>query len=44
MRRVLVAEAFPHALAAVRVVPGVLGDDAGAIGAVAIARERLGGR
>jgi glucokinase len=44
MRRVIDAEAFPHARAAVRIVPAALGEDAGAIGAAAVARERLAGR
>jgi glucokinase len=40
MRRVVDAEAFPHARAAVRLVPAALGDDAGVVGAAAVARER----
>jgi glucokinase len=44
MRRVIDAEAFPHARSAVRIVPAALGDAAGSVGAAAVARARLAER
>jgi glucokinase len=44
MRRVIDAEAFPHARSAVRIVPAGLGDAAGPVGAAAVARGRLAER
>ncbi|MDR7555621.1 MAG: ROK family protein [Armatimonadota bacterium] len=41
VRRIVDAEAFARPAAAVRIVPAALGADAGALGAVAAARQRL---
>jgi glucokinase len=43
VRRIVHQEAFERPGAAVRIVPAGLGDDVGAVGAAAVARERFGG-